>query len=64
MICGELFFATSILLALMQHSGSPQVILLAEPQLVELTIRTWRLPWEIVRKENGFTVVKAKNLAH
>lgn len=57
MTCGPLLMATEIILALQAHPRLPQVILLAEPALVEMTLRSFALPWRIVRAGDGFTVV-------
>lgn len=55
--CG-LIMATEIILALLTHEKLPQVILDAEPPLVQMTIDSFNLPWRIVRAESGFTVVQ------
>lgn len=49
--------ATEVILALISHERLPQVILPAERELVDMTIRNFNLPWRIVRSQDGFTVV-------
>ena len=58
MLCVELLFATEIIAALQKHRLLPQVMLVAERPLVEMTIKNFHLQWEVVRSEYGITVVR------
>jgi hypothetical protein len=58
MICAELLTATSVLLALWDKPNLEQVILVAKPDLVGLTIKMLHLPWVVVREGEEFTVVR------
>lgn len=58
MICAELLTATAIILAL--QTELKQVILVASPNLVSMSIDNFNLPWEVVREESAFTIVRRK----
>lgn len=60
MICAEYLHATQIILALLQHDSLPQVVLPAKPALVAMTLKSFDLPWRIVREGDVFTVVLRK----
>lgn len=55
--CGQLIMATEVIIALMRNGDLPQVILNADGLLVEMTVKNFRLDWEVVRLGDGFTVV-------
>lgn len=52
--------ATEIIIALMKNEELPQVILLADEELVEMSIKTFKLPWKISTSRGDFTIVYKK----
>ena len=57
MICAEFIMATQIILTLLEHEKLPQVVLPANAELVTMTIKSFNLPWRVVRDGVTFTVV-------
>lgn len=57
MICAEFIMATQIILTLLEHEKLPQVVLPAKAELVTMTIKSFNLPWRVVRDGVTFTVV-------
>lgn len=60
MDCVQLIMATQIILRLEELNRLPQVILWADKPLVEMTIRSFDLPWEVVREDGEFTTVRKR----
>lgn len=58
MICAELIFATEIILLLQSAAQLPAVIIPAKAELVELTIRSFHLPYVIVRQDGNLVTVR------
>lgn len=58
--CAQYFAAIEIIMALMRHPKLEQVILQADTPLVEMTIDNFHLPWDVVRSEDTFTVVRRR----
>jgi hypothetical protein len=58
--CTQALMATQIIMRLAQLENLPQVILFAEAPLVQMTIESFDLRWEVVREDGQFTTVRRK----